>query len=172
MSSNWSMSSLALIIFNSLCVGMCTQIEYDRQFFPTNFYEKWSKRLDFMSLLFFFNFMNNNFLEFDCAILYLSLSYKLDNLRYIGHTPFHPLYYIFLFFCRGRAGLFTPFIYYQFLKMRLSSRRNPSTRNVFHELRSALANVSTKPAVPGIIKWLINGLLSVTRQMTMNPVEQ
>ncbi|XP_077264926.1 transmembrane protein 33-containing Krueppel homolog 2 isoform X1 [Temnothorax americanus] len=70
----------------------------------------------------------------------------------------------------GRAGLLTPFIYYQFLKLRLASQRNPFTRNVFYELRNGLSSVSKKPAVPDIIRKLINGLLSLTQQMA--PVRQ
>ena len=37
----------------------------------------------------------------------------------------------------------TPFIYYHFLTLRYTSRRNPYTRNMFHELRLA-----TEAAVP------------------------
>lgn len=57
--------------------------------------------------------------------------------------------------------------------MRLASRRNPFTRNTFTELQNALATISAKPVVPGILRYLINGLLTVTRQMTPpNPVQQ
>ncbi|XP_032683143.1 Krueppel homolog 2 [Odontomachus brunneus] len=70
----------------------------------------------------------------------------------------------------GRAGLLTPFIYYQFLKLRLSSQRNPYTRNVFYELRNGLSSVSKKPAVPNIIRRIIDALLSITQQMA--PVRQ
>ncbi|XP_057319779.1 Krueppel homolog 2 [Microplitis mediator] len=81
-----------------------------------------------------------------------------------------PLTVILVF--TGRAGLLTPFVYYQFFKMRLSSRRNHFTRNIFHELRNALSSVSTRPSMPGMVRWLINGLLRVTQQMTPNPVPQ
>ncbi|KYN06932.1 Protein Kr-h2, partial [Cyphomyrmex costatus] len=69
----------------------------------------------------------------------------------------------------GRAGLLTPFVYYQFLKLRLASQRNPFTRNVFYELRNGLSSVSKKPAVPDIVRRMIDGLLSLTQQMA--PVE-
>ncbi|XP_034935709.1 Krueppel homolog 2 [Chelonus insularis] len=81
-----------------------------------------------------------------------------------------PLTLILVF--TGRAGLLTPFIYYHFFKMRLSSRRNQFTRNTFHEMRGALGSVSQKPAVPGIIRWLINTILSITAQLAPNPVPQ
>ncbi|XP_076760481.1 transmembrane protein 33-containing Krueppel homolog 2 [Xylocopa sonorina] len=70
----------------------------------------------------------------------------------------------------GRAGLLTPFIYFQFLKFRLASQRNPSTRNVFHEIRTGLSSVSRKPTVPTIVRQIIEGLLLLTQQMA--PVRQ
>ena len=76
---------------------------------------------------------------------------------------------VFLVFT-GRAGLLTPFIYFQFLKLRLASQRNPFTRNVFYELRNGLSSVSRKPAVPIIVRRIIEGLLSLTQQMA--PVRQ
>ncbi|XP_033334148.1 transmembrane protein 33-containing Krueppel homolog 2 [Megalopta genalis] len=69
-----------------------------------------------------------------------------------------------------RASLLTPFIYYQFLKLRLASRRNPFTRNVFYELRNGLSSISAKPSVPEIVRRMIAGLLSLTQQMV--PVRQ
>lgn len=80
------------------------------------------------------------------------------------------LYCDIIFLFRGRAGLLTPFIYYQFLKLRLASQRNPFTRNVFYELRNGLSSVSKKPAVPDIVRRMIDGLLSLTQQMA--PVRQ
>lgn len=76
---------------------------------------------------------------------------------------------VFLVFT-GRIGLLTPFIYYHFLKLRLASQRNPSTRNVFYELRSNLSSMSNKPAVPNIVRRLIGGLLALTQQMA--PIHQ
>ncbi|XP_012136759.1 transmembrane protein 33-containing Krueppel homolog 2 isoform X2 [Megachile rotundata] len=76
---------------------------------------------------------------------------------------------VFLVFT-GRAGLLTPFIYFQFLKLRLASQRNPFTRNVFYELRNGLSSVSSKPTVPIIVRQIIKGLLSLTQQMA--PVRQ
>ncbi|XP_074097012.1 transmembrane protein 33-containing Krueppel homolog 2 [Cotesia typhae] len=81
-----------------------------------------------------------------------------------------PLTIILVF--SGRAGLLTPFVYYQFFKMRLSSRRNHFTRNTFHELRNALSLLSMRPSMPGVVRWLINVLLKITQQITPNPVPQ
>lgn len=70
----------------------------------------------------------------------------------------------------GRAGLLTPFIYFQFLKFRLASQRNPFTRNVFYEIRNGLSSVSKKRTMPVILRRIIEGLLSLTQQMA--PVRQ
>ena len=70
----------------------------------------------------------------------------------------------------GHAGLLTPFIYFQFLKLRLASQRNPSTRNVFYEFRNELTIISRNQSVPHIIRRMIDGLLSLTQQMA--PVRQ
>lgn len=51
----------------------------------------------------------------------------------------------------------TPFIFYHFLVLRYSSRRNPHTRNVFYELRLAIEAVANKPQVPGILKKVLSG---------------
>jgi len=51
----------------------------------------------------------------------------------------------------GRAGLMTPFIYYHFLTLRYSSRRNPHTRNMFHELKLATESIANNPKAPPII---------------------
>lgn len=59
---------------------------------------------------------------------------------------------------RGRAGLLTPFIYYHFLTLRYSSRRNPYNHMMFHELRLLLESAASKPGTPSFLR---NILLSV-----------
>lgn len=78
------------------------------------------------------------------------------------------IFYLFIY--RGRVGLLTPVIYYQFLKLRLASQRNPFTRNMFYEIRSILNTLSKKPSVPDILRKMIEGFLSLTQQMA--PVRQ
>jgi transmembrane protein 33 len=45
------------------------------------------------------------------------------------------LYQVVIFVFSGRTSIVTPFIFYRFLGLRYSSRRNPYTRAIFHELR-------------------------------------
>ncbi|CAG0884884.1 unnamed protein product [Darwinula stevensoni] len=52
----------------------------------------------------------------------------------------------------GRASLLTPFIYYRFLTLRYSSRRNPYSRKVFHDLRIHGENFFNKPSMPLVLR--------------------
>nr|CDS27250.1 transmembrane protein 33 [Hymenolepis microstoma] len=63
--------------------------------------------------------------------------------------------------------IFLAFFYYQFLKMRYASRRNPYCRLVFSELRVAFTRLSNHPSCPQFAKSLINtGINFVSR---LNP---
>lgn len=58
----------------------------------------------------------------------------------------------------------TPFLYYHFLSLRYSSRRNPYNRNMFHELRLATEAFANNPKVPTIgKKALLSGIAIITR---------
>ncbi|KAI4462388.1 transmembrane protein 33 [Holotrichia oblita] len=72
----------------------------------------------------------------------------------------------------GKAGLLTPFIYYHFLVQRYSSRRNPYTRNMFHELRVLLEAAAAKPSMPGILKQLLLRVVSISCKLAPPQVAQ
>lgn len=55
----------------------------------------------------------------------------------------------------GRVSLVTPFMYYRFLGLRYSSRRNPYTRSVFYELRMGLEQLAAQPSTPQFLRNLI-----------------
>ncbi|XP_076049827.1 transmembrane protein 33-containing Krueppel homolog 2 [Oratosquilla oratoria] len=65
-----------------------------------------------------------------------------------------PLVVVSLFL--GRVTLLTPFLYYRFLFLRYSSRRNPYTRTMFYELRISAEYAINKPGVPSFLR---NGVL-------------
>lgn len=65
----------------------------------------------------------------------------------------------------GRAGLMTPFIYYHFLTLRYTSRRNPHTRNMFHELRLATENIANNPKAPPIIGKILHGAIRLVGRL-------
>jgi hypothetical protein len=77
----------------------------------------------------------------------------------------------FLYFS-GRAGLMTPFIYYHFLTLRYSSRRNPHTRNMFHELRLATENIANNPKAPPIIGKVLHGAIRLVSRLAPAQVPQ
>lgn len=78
-----------------------------------------------------------------------------------------PLAIILVFM--GQAGIMTPFVYYHFLVLRYSSRRNPHTRHVFAELKLTALSIANKPTTPGILKKALHfGISVVTR---LSPVE-
>ncbi|XP_053643068.1 Krueppel homolog 2 [Cherax quadricarinatus] len=65
-----------------------------------------------------------------------------------------PLCILLLFL--GRVNLLTPFVYYRFLTLRYSSRRNPYTRNMFHELRMTMEYTVNKPGIPVFLRTAVN----------------
>lgn len=65
-----------------------------------------------------------------------------------------PLCVVSLFL--GRVSLITPFVYYRFLLLRYSSRRNPYTRNMFHELRMTAEYAVNKPGIPVFLRNAVN----------------
>lgn len=70
-------------------------------------------------------------------------------------------YTVFLIFM-GRAGLLTPFVYYHFLTQRYNSRRNPYTRNMFHELRLLFESIGSKPGTPHFVRRILNLIVAFT----------
>lgn len=65
----------------------------------------------------------------------------------------------------GKAGLLTPFIYYHFLIQRYTSRRNPYTRNMFHELRVLFESTAAKPSMPGILRQALLAVVSFSSKL-------
>lgn len=67
--------------------------------------------------------------------------------------------------CRGRAGLLTPFVYYHFLTQRYNSRRNPYSRNMFHELRLLVESIAVKPGTPNLVRRILYMLVTFTSRL-------
>lgn len=66
---------------------------------------------------------------------------------------------------RGVTWLVAPLVYYRFLGLRYSSRRNPYTRNVFFMLRMSLEKTADHPSMPMGVKSMIHKLISVVGSM-------
>uniref|UniRef100_A0A8R1DJS9 Transmembrane protein 33 homolog n=1 Tax=Caenorhabditis japonica TaxID=281687 RepID=A0A8R1DJS9_CAEJA len=56
----------------------------------------------------------------------------------------------------GKGTLLLPFAYYRFLSLRYASRRNPSTRQAFYQMRVSLENVAQSTSCPGPVRGFIH----------------
>lgn len=64
----------------------------------------------------------------------------------------------------GKMSILTPIVYYNFLVYRYTSRRNPYTRNMFHELRVVFERFALNPSTPTFIRVSIKATINfVTR---------
>ncbi|KAI6177176.1 Transmembrane protein 33-like protein [Aphelenchoides bicaudatus] len=61
----------------------------------------------------------------------------------------------FAMILRGKASILFVFIYFRFLSLRYSSRRNPHTRIAFYNLKMSLFDVASKPACPNLVRQFI-----------------
>lgn len=83
-------------------------------------------------------------------------------LRLISFTEIFLMPFTVVLILLGRAGLLTPFMYYQFILMRYRSRRNPYTRNMFLELRQLLETTANKPSTPAFLRNAIMTIVTYT----------
>ena len=74
---------------------------------------------------------------------------------------------VFMIFA-GKTSLATPFLYYRFLSMRYSSRRNPYCRTICHELRLAVEALAYNPKCPGWAKNVIYKVKYEIRKADLN----
>lgn len=71
----------------------------------------------------------------------------------------------------GKAGIMTPLVYFQFLVMRYSSRRNPYTRNVFYELRLVAENFANGTGTPPVLRKALHAAIGfISRLAPPTPV--
>lgn len=62
----------------------------------------------------------------------------------------------------GQGSFLVPFLYYRFLQLRYSSRRNPYSRMVFNQLRITIEQLAVHPKCPSIGSKLLRGIVSIT----------
>ncbi|KAJ8971730.1 hypothetical protein NQ317_002560 [Molorchus minor] len=96
---------------------------------------------------------------------------SLNILRLVAFSEIVLLPYTVLLILMGRASLLTPLIYYHFLTQRYMSRRNPYTRNMFHELRVLLEKTAAKPSIPGIVRQILLSIVNFTSKLAPSPVQ-
>lgn len=86
-------------------------------------------------------------------------------LRLVAFTEIFLLPFTIVLIFLGRAGLLTPFIYYHFLTLRYSSRRNPYNRMMFHELRLLLESTASKPGTPSLLRNILLSAVAFTSRL-------
>lgn len=102
-----------------------------------------------------------------CRLLISLVEFQsLNILRMVALTEIVLMPYTVVCALVGKAGLLTPFIYYNFLSQRYTSRRNPYTRNMFHELRLVFEKYANKPNMPQIIKTIIMAVINFTCKLS------
>ncbi|KTG31532.1 hypothetical protein cypCar_00003756 [Cyprinus carpio] len=70
---------------------------------------------------------------------------------------------VFMLFS-GQGSLLQPFIYYRFLTLRYTSRRNPYCRTLFTELRILLEHFVMKPSCPAFFRRMcLNSIAFISR---------
>jgi len=74
----------------------------------------------------------------------------------------------------GKTSLLTPFIYYRFLGLRYTSRRNPYCRTICHELRLSMEQMAYSPKCPGFIRNIIYKAIAFASSLApqVEPVQQ
>ena len=70
-----------------------------------------------------------------------------------------------LYLFSGRTWLAVPLVYYRFLGLRYTSRRNPYTRAVFYELRLGLEETANHPNMPVFVQNLIRKFVMMVSQL-------
>ncbi|XP_060065288.1 transmembrane protein 33-like [Ylistrum balloti] len=102
------------------------------------------------------NIMGPTFLQFVRNLIQKLQSQQVSVLRFVACTEIFIMPTIVFMMLSGRCSLFLPIIYYRFLILRYSSRRNPYCRTLFSEMRMTVEYLTNKPQCPGIVRTLCN----------------
>ncbi|XP_050297883.1 Krueppel homolog 2 [Anthonomus grandis grandis] len=102
-----------------------------------------------------------------CRLLISFVEFQsLNILKLVALSEILLMPYAVVMALSGRAGILTPFIYYNFLSQRYTSRRNPYTRNMFHELRIVSENLANKPNMPEIVRKVILSCIAFVSRLS------
>lgn len=96
------------------------------------------------------------------ALMSIASNHQRNILRLVAFVEvcLMPITVLWLF--SGKGSLLTPFAYYRFLSLRYASRRNPYTRNVFHELRIVVERFANTPGRSATLKNLCLKIINFT----------
>ncbi|XP_023340399.1 Krueppel homolog 2 [Eurytemora carolleeae] len=86
-------------------------------------------------------------------------------LRMASFTEIFLMPLVIFLIMSGQTTLVTPFLYYRFLGLRYSSRRNPYCRTMFHELRLVMEQFAYSAKCPGMLKTMIHKVIQVVSNL-------
>jgi len=101
------------------------------------------------------------------ARLFISMAefQTVNILRGAAGAEIFTMLFTIIYTLLGRASLLTPFLYYRFLTLRYSSRRNHYTRTMFHEIRLYMDQLSVSTKCPTILSRLINKTVNLVSRL-------
>lgn len=94
-----------------------------------------------------------------------------NSLRLVAFTEIFLMFFTISMIFFGRMSLLTPFIYYRFLTLRYASRRNPYTRQTFHELRLLVEAQVAKPGVPAGVRNMVHKMIAFISRLSPTPAQ-
>ncbi|ESO07431.1 hypothetical protein HELRODRAFT_76712 [Helobdella robusta] len=86
---------------------------------------------------------------------------QVNILRFIACSEIFLMPAIILTFFTGQGSLFLPFLYYRFLSLRYSSRRNPYCKQLFCELRMSAESLCSGETCPQFIRSIVHKIISI-----------
>lgn len=72
----------------------------------------------------------------------------------------------------GMSNLLVPFLYYRFITLRYSSRRNPYSCQTFRQLRVVIENYAVRPDCPSFLRTALMKLIYLTCRLAPNIVPE
>lgn len=98
------------------------------------------------------NVMGPESMQFICKLIEKLQVQQTNILRFIACTEIFIMPAIIFMMFVGKCSFFLPIIYYRFLSLRYSSRRNPYCRTLFTEMRMTVEHFTAMPNCPGVIR--------------------
>lgn len=111
------------------------------------------------------NILNMNSLQFVLNLITKLETQQVNMLRFIACNEIFLMPGIVLMIFFAKASLFLLFIYYRFLTMRYSSRRNPYCRTLFTEMRMVVEVLCSKPQCPSFMRNLCQKSIGVISRL-------
>lgn len=97
--------------------------------------------------------------------------HQTNVLRFIACAEIFLMPAVIVMVFSGKCTIFHPFVYYRFLALRYSSRRNPYCRTLFMELRLTVEHVANKPQCPQVVKNIAYKMIAFISRLAPAPAQ-